>query len=1493
MISPGRLLCVSLFMFLYASAVEAQSISSGNPPNAALNTPYSFTFTATGGGCSAGPTYSWSATGLPPGLSLDSSSGVLSGTPSAAGPYANVIITVSVNGCETQVNSQGYNINVAPNQETFYVLNPNFGDSSALSITAINGGTSINCPAVQMTDPCYSYFANEAYFDDFTADGQGNFIVPAGSAVLKFASGTSTPIVVAQTSNPGLGESSEFANFNSAAVDSAGNFIVADNGNQAIWLFPADGSNATLVGYYPEDEGGEDVFVRIPPGSTGQYVLVDDNGQQTQFYQFQACQPMPVSCPDTQTPTGFLAEPISAYVLGFTFDAAGNYVTTLVTELSNEVNYVTITNATSGNVQTLFSNQNVLSFALGIFYDSQTGNYLVANEQLDPSGIYYLSSGPLSGNGPGAALIYSGPLLVNPVSVLTLPPQNVLPPPPPVIPPLVISGGPLPGGFAFEPYSSGVTASGGIPPYDFTGSGFPAGIAINQYTGAITGTTKTTGSFPLSITLTDSRGVSTGASLTLTIATPPPVTVSGGALPAATVQTPLSLVLSASGGAPPYTWTLAAGSLPPGLTLQPYGTVVGAPQVTGPFFFTARATDTAGGTAVGTFSIAIQPPALVPTTSSPLPSGMVSVNYPGFSFTLNGGDLPYTFNVTGGTFPPGLTLSPDGLITGIPTSAGNYTFTVNQTDSSSDPSTAYSMTIRPFSPDLILSEGSAAFTLLTPTSTLPPAQTVQVQSSEVTQTLGYSVSVAPSTATWLSAATPGSNTSGATTPGSFAIALTNAALMLSPSGTPYTATVMVTCTSGSCTGSQQTIAVTLTVTNAPAQLSVLTPLLSFNTLTSAPQTTTELLPVSNTGGGAIGFASITCGAPWCTVSGVPATISAGVTAALSVTANPAGLSAGYYYTDLSIVSSAGNAKVPVSLLIAANGTIALSPAGVEFNLPQGGQAEGSTSFQVSISGTQAVAFTAAVSPAVPWLTVTQSSATASGTQPATVNLVFNQSQVAALTAGPYYATVVITSSSNAANSPQSFEVVLNVTPPTQQTTPNPVPGGLIFLTQAGAATAPPQTVSIYTGSVTSVTYQASAATTGGGNWLSVSPTFGTTSAGSVAQGTITANPSGLKTGVYTGTVSYQFSATAVRSVNVTLVVSNVTSTPAATSGLRPDAASACTASQIVPTSTALVSNFAAPAAWPIEIAINLSDDCGSPINNGRVVTTFSNGDPPLILSLTDATGDYVATWAPQHATNQITVNAFANAQALPSATLQLPGAVTANNAPLLANSSIANFYNPVGGAPLAPGTLVQITGQYLAAQTLTDSQIPLPTSLGGTSVLIGGIQAPITSVSPNQINAQVPFELPAGQPYQVIVDANNALTAPQSVQAGAASPGLSVLSTGYVQASHQNGTPITEMSPAMPGEYIAVYLVGMGGTTIPVASGQPGPGSPFADTTIAPAVMLNNENAPVVFSGLIPGLVGVYQVNLQVPADASNGDLIFALSQDGFTSNAGVLPVHN
>src|SRR5262249_49499831 len=154
----------------------------------------------------------------------------------------------------------------------------------------------------------------------------------------------------------------------------------------------------------------------------------------------------------------------------------------------------------------------------------------------------------------------------------------------------------------------------------------------------------------------------------------------------------------------------------------------------------------------------------------------------------------------------------------------------------------------------------------------------------------------------------------------------------------------------------------------------------------------------------------------------------------------------------------------------------------------------------------------------------------------------------------------------------------------------------------------PQTVNVFVGSNDPIGYQSSASTTDGGLWLSVSPTTGSTSATSPGRGSVSVNPAGLKPGIYTGQVSYAFAGSAVRSVNVTLVVKTLSSgSPTSANSTKDISSTNCTPAQIVPIQTALVSNFAAPAAWPAELAIQLSTDCGAPVSNGQVVALFSNG----------------------------------------------------------------------------------------------------------------------------------------------------------------------------------------------------------------------------------------------------------------------------------------------
>jgi uncharacterized protein (TIGR03437 family) len=217
----------------------------------------------------------------------------------------------------------------------------------------------------------------------------------------------------------------------------------------------------------------------------------------------------------------------------------------------------------------------------------------------------------------------------------------------------------------------------------------------------------------------------------------------------------------------------------------------------------------------------------------------------------------------------------------------------------------------------------------------------------------------------------------------------------------------------------------------------------------------------------------------------------------------------------------------------------------------------------------------------------------------------------------------------------------------------------------------------------------------------------------------------------------------------------------------------------------------------------------------------------------------------------------------------------------------------VPAAALAPGTLVQISGTALAASQMTAPAGQLPNLLNGTQVLVGTYNAPIQSVSPGMITAQLPFELMPSQQYDVVVSANGALTTPVQIQLAATDPGVATAMSGLLNATHLNGSAVTTASPAAPGEYIVLTAVGLGPTDTPVADGAVGPSSPLANALNQPTITLNSEMVPVLFAGLQPGMVGVYQINIQVPMDAVNGNLALVLSQNGNPANSSVLPVSN
>jgi len=158
------------------------------------------------------------------------------------------------------------------------------------------------------------------------------------------------------------------------------------------------------------------------------------------------------------------------------------------------------------------------------------------------------------------------------------------------------------------------------------------------------------------------------------------LSVSTTAMPAGTVGVAYTSNLQATGGLQPYTWSITQGSLPPGLNLNAQtGAVSGTPAQQGHFVFTAAAADSGGQNASNSLAIDIAPAPLAITTEA-LPAGIVGATYSG-ALTAANGTEPYTWAITAGALPPGLTLDPaTGRISGAPTKAGLYGFTVTVAD---------------------------------------------------------------------------------------------------------------------------------------------------------------------------------------------------------------------------------------------------------------------------------------------------------------------------------------------------------------------------------------------------------------------------------------------------------------------------------------------------------------------------------------------------------------------------------------------------------------------------------------------------------------------------------------------------------------------------------------------------------------------------------------------------------------------------------------------
>ncbi len=122
-------------------------------------------------------------------------------------------------------------------------------------------------------------------------------------------------------------------------------------------------------------------------------------------------------------------------------------------------------------------------------------------------------------------------------------------------------------------------------------------------------------------------------------------------------------------------------------------------------------------------------------------------------------------------------------------------------------------------------------------------------------------------------------------------------------------------------------------------------------------------------------------------------------------------------------------------------------------------------------------------------------------------------------------------------------------------------------------------------------------------------------------------------------------------------------------------------------------------------------------------------------------------------------------------------------------------------------------------------------------------------------------------------------------------PGVVAFPDGSLVAQHADYSLVSSTSPAKPGEALVIYLVGMGATTVGVPSGAASPADPLAVTSNNATVTIDGQTAQTVFTGLTPGGVGLYQINLTVPPTAKAGKLSVVISQAGVTTNPTTLLV--
>ena len=240
--------------------------------------------------------------------------------------------------------------------------------------------------------------------------------------------------------------------------------------------------------------------------------------------------------------------------------------------------------------------------------------------------------------------------------------------------------------------------------------------------------------------------------------------------------------------------------------------------------------------------------------------------------------------------------------------------------------------------------------------------------------------------------------------------------------------------------------------------------------------------------------------------------------------------------------------------------------------------------------------------------------------------------------------------------------------------------------------------------------------------------------------------------------------------------------------------------------------------------------------------------------------------------------------------------VAAARLPLITSAGVTNAASFQTG--IAPGGMLTLFGTNLGAspgQILTPTTAAWPTTLNGVQVFIDGEPRPVYRVlnlnGSEQLTVQAPYTLAGKTSTTVQVSTPAGIGSPVTVPVVPAQPGIFVLDGAGSVAVKPDASIITAANPAGRGETVVLYLTGLGLLDLPPDPGQPASLTTLARTVIQPSVTIGGANATVVFSGLTPGFISLYQINLIVLPSTPVGLQDLVVQANGVSSNTGKITI--